>query len=101
MAKSGAIPPTWVRTLGSMLDDPGQVTVTCTLCRRFKLLLVSDLVALAEIKGRSYSLINRRCRCRMTVGCEGWNRFHYLHGVARPLWDDATSWRWFTEQASG
>jgi hypothetical protein len=95
MAKSGAILPAWVQTLGSMLDDPGQVSVSCTHCARHKLLLAVDLPALVEAKGRRYSLINRRCRCRMTVECKGWNRFHYLHGVVRPLWDDATSWRWF------
>lgn len=53
-----------------------------------------DLVALAAHVGRDYSLIGRRCRCRITPGCTHWNRFHYLGGVFRPLWSDRDVWRW-------
>jgi hypothetical protein len=62
--------------------------MVCKRCR------VVDLAKLREIKGGSYSLINRRTRCKLKPGCTGWVRFHYLHGVMRPLWDEATGRRW-------
>lgn len=41
--------------------------------------------ALAEKVGPEFSLIDRRCRCRLTPGCDGWNRFDFKAGVFRPM----------------
>jgi hypothetical protein len=44
-----------------------------TLCGAWRDL---DLAALAAKVGPTYSLWNRRTRCRLTEGCAGWNRFY-------------------------
>lgn len=81
------IRPRWTHTLGNMMDDYVGVQVYCDRCPRYKRFRVEDITALAEKKGRDYSLWNRRCKCRLTPGCTGWNKFHYLHGVYRPMTD--------------
>jgi hypothetical protein len=91
MAKSAALFPSWVWSLDRAIADGGQVRAFCTRCRAARQV---DLRALRARVGGDYCLVNRRCRCRLTPGCAGWNRFHYLHGVYRPLWDDATAERW-------
>lgn len=77
-----------------MVDGGAEVRVFCTGCREWQQL---DIAALEQRAGRSYSLFNRRCRCRLTPGCTGWNRFYYLLGVYRPLWSQDrwidTVWR--------
>lgn len=78
----------WLQSLGAMIDADAKIQVQCKKCRRLKRFSRDDLIALAEKVGRDYSLINRRCRCRLTPGCDGWNRFSYLLGVYRPLWDE-------------
>lgn len=90
-----AIIPTWAQTVGAMVENGTHVQVACTRCQEWQ---VVDLAKLLALKGPEYSLINRRCRCRLTPGCPGWNRFHYLHGVIRPLWrvEDVMP-RWFGE----
>lgn len=83
--------PPWARTLGAMIDRGVEVRVICEgSCSYIDL----DLAGLAARVGRDYSLIGRRCRCRITPGCGSWNRFHYLLGVYRPLWtsDDVLRW---------
>lgn len=84
--------PTWVRTLDLSLQF-GNVEVKgrCEKCEKSRPV---DFEKLRAIKGGDYSLINKRTRCKFTEGCKGWVRFHYLHGVFRPLWDDDTSDRW-------
>lgn len=57
------------------------------LCDRCKAVNDIDLSELRDRVGGEYSLINRQCKCRMTPGCEGWNRFYVKQGVFRPLWD--------------
>lgn len=74
--------PTWARTLGTMIAGNCRVRVGCTRCGRWDDV---DVVALAAKAGLEYSLIDRRCRCRLTPGCKGWNSFSYLLGVYRPL----------------
>jgi hypothetical protein len=81
------IRPSWTLTLGSMIDDYDTVQVWCEHCRRHRKLTREDLVALAEKVGRDYSLWNRRCQCRLTAGCTGWNRFSYRHGCMRNMTD--------------
>lgn len=77
--------------LGYMIEHGRHIRVMCTGCREWRDL---DLVALAEKVGPEYSLYNRRCRCRLTPGCEGWNKFHIRKGAYRPFWDHETSLRW-------
>ncbi len=79
-------------TLAQMVARGQPVRVLCTGCAGCHDV---DLAALAARMGGDYSLINRRCRCRLTEGCGGWNRFYVLHGVYRPLWDDVAARRWF------
>lgn len=94
MAKRAAMIPSWVRDLDAMIADGVQVRVRCADCRTWRDL---DLVALRAVVGGGYSLLNRRCKCRLTPGCAGWNYFMYLHGVMRPLADDATLDRWLLQ----
>lgn len=77
-----------------MLDEPHGVQASCNVCREFRPV---DLVRVASFKGRDYSLINKRTRCTFTPGCGGWVRFHFRHGVMRPLWDNKTAMRWIKE----
>jgi len=82
MAKNAAWLPSWVQNLDAMVAEGARVRVWCETCKQCRDV---DLVALRERCGGSYSLIDRRCRCRLTLGCAGWNMFIYLHGVFRPL----------------
>jgi hypothetical protein len=75
-----------------MIDRDVRVRVLCEgRCGFVEL----DLPALAELVGRDYSLIGRRCRCRVTPGCTHWNRFYYHLGVFRPLWREEDVLRWW------
>lgn len=86
--------PAWVQTLGAMIDDDAHVQVHCGQCLVYRRFTRADLEALAAKVGRGYSLVNRRCRCRLTKGCQGWNSFDYLLGIYRPLADRETLDRW-------
>lgn len=84
--------PTWVQTLDlSIAFGNVQIKGWCSKCGKVKPV---DFVKLREIKGGDFSLINKRTRCKLTEGCSGWVKFHYKHGIFRPLWDDDTSDRW-------
>lgn len=72
-----------MQTLDAAIADEARIMGLCSTCEQYRDV---DLGALREIKGGSYSLINRRTRCKLTPGCPGWVKFHYLHGVFRPLW---------------
>lgn len=86
--------PSWVQTLDAAIEGSADITVRCTVCGGQRPV---DLVALREKVGGSYSLVNRRCRCRFTAGCPGWNVFDYLHGVRRPLRDPETFAKWMVQ----
>lgn len=86
--------PHWTRTLGEMIERDCRVRVICERCHEWKEV---DVVALAERVGRDYSLINRRCPCRLRQGCKGWNRFYFKLMVFRPLWSDERSKQWALE----
>lgn len=77
-----AMLPAWTATLDTAIAAGGQIRLWCSSCRQNRDV---DLVALRDRVGGSYSLRNRRCRCRLTPGCPGWNEFDYLNGVFRPL----------------
>lgn len=94
MPRKDAGLPTWVRTLGVMIDNGTVVQAYCAECRAYRRFTQEDLIALAEKVGRDYSLVNRRCRCRLTPGCRGWNKFQYLLGVMRQLADVDVQDRW-------
>ena len=91
MAKRACFFPTWTKTVHGMSEGDGLVRVSCSLCQRWENV---DLAALSKRVSASYSLINRRCRCRLTKDCKGWNRFFYSHGVMRPLWTEEQAARW-------
>ena len=79
-------------TIGDLVRTGVEAMVSCTVCQVGHKI---DLSTLLAAKGPDYSLINRRCRCRLTDGCPGWNRFyHRRSGVFLPLWDDETAARW-------
>lgn len=81
-----------------MAASDAKISVSCDRCNAYRDV---DIPALLAKVGPNYSLINRRCRCKLTPGCNGWNRFRYLHGVMRRLWDDNASDRWLAlENAS-
>jgi hypothetical protein len=90
MAKRAANFPAWVQTLGAMVDEGARIRAWCSGCGRCTDM---DIAALTAIKGRDYSLIDRRSRCKMPT-CKGWVRFHYCQGVFRPLWTDDAAVRW-------
>lgn len=91
MVKYAAWLPSWVQTLDAGIAANAHIRGICMVCHRYRDV---DLVKLREIKGGSYSLINRRTRCKLKPDCPGWVRFFYLHGVMRGLWDDETNLRW-------
>lgn len=91
MGKNAPLVPHWVRSLDRLIEQGVRVTVSCTLCNAYN---VVDLVALREKVGGAYSLWNRRCRCRLTEGCTGWNRFRYINGMAWAMWDDEGTRHW-------
>lgn len=91
MAKSAPLIPAWTRTLDAMIAEAVLVKVHCDRCKVYRDV---DLAALREKVGGGYSLVNRRCKCRLTPGCKGWNYFLYLHGVMRHLAELDVRNRW-------
>lgn len=92
MGKNAPQTPEWVKTLDSLIAESVRVTVSCTQCGKHDFV---DLQLLRQRVGSgSYSLWNRRCRCRLTPGCNGWNRFRYISGMAWPMWDDEGTAHW-------
>ena len=87
--------PAWTETLGAMLDHGAEIRALCTKSCGYRDI---DIAALCERLGREYSLIDRRCACRITPGCKGWNRFYYLQATYRPLWTEARSTQWMLER---
>lgn len=72
--KFGKMRPSWTTNLGTLIEAGHIVRAWCDKCGQTR---DPDLVALAEIKGFDYSLWGKKTRCRMTPGCDGWNRFWY------------------------
>lgn len=87
--------PSSVENVAAMVTEQAEVDVLCDKCKARQHV---DLPALLAKVGPTYSLINRRCRCRLTPGCTGWNTFSYLRGVHRRLYDDKTWERWLEKE---
>ena len=100
MAKGPESFPTHVATLGGMLDGDGKVQASCELCRVYVRFAKADIERMIAAKGRDYSLIGRRSRCKLTADCRGWVRFHFQSGVYRPLWTDKDVSRWMALDAA-
>lgn len=83
------------RTIGQMAELGFTAHVSCAKCREYRQI---DLSALVAKVGPDYSLWNRRCRCRMTPGCDGWNRFFVGPGWHVAAFDERTEWRWTLER---
>lgn len=87
----------WAPNIGKMLDNGVRVYAACSRCKCQKAVNLANLIA---IKGRDYSLFNRRVkRCKMLPGCEGYNYFctDRWGGIITPFRDEATGLRWLSE----
>lgn len=82
------------RTLKLIIDCSRTLKVLCTECRGDHTFTQDEIIALAEKVGLDFCVVNRRCRCRLTPGCTGWNRFYGMFGVFHPLWDDERAVIW-------
>jgi len=74
--------------LGRIIKSGTRIKVICDRCRADKEFTPAEIEALAAKTSYRYSLVNRRCKCRLTPGCDGWNRFFYHWGVFRPMVTD-------------
>lgn len=81
---AGSIAAEEVASLGAMHSAGLSVRVWCSTCRTSAPL---NLDALIDRVGADYSLVDRRCRCRLSARCKGWNVFE----VARSPYQ---SWLW-------
>lgn len=83
----------WAPTIADMLRIGVKAFACCQKCGCQK---VIDLAALIEKVGPDYCLKNRRCRCRLKPGCDGWNYFAHNRsgGIIVPFRDAATADRW-------
>ena len=79
MGKRTPIRPSYTANLASLIEAGAHVQASCEKCHEWKDV---DLVELAAVKGADYDLWGRRTRCRITIGCDGWNRF-YCDGRGR------------------
>jgi hypothetical protein len=59
--EAGRIWPVWVRSLGAMWEAGAIVRFACPRCER---VYDVDLEALISLRGRTWSLVDRRARCK-------------------------------------
>lgn len=87
------IEPAWTLTLGAGLDQRNvEFRARCRGCKGYRSI---NLTALIRTVGRDYSLWHRRSKCRITLGCEGWNVFEYSTGTWWwHMYDEADEDRW-------
>src|SRR3546814_11428576 len=84
-------------TLGDMLRTGVRANVACTVCKCERAINLQNLI---DKVGPDYSLYNRRCRCRLLPGCEGWNYFlHDRSGVFLPLRSAERHPRWLLSKS--
>ena len=75
--------PMWARTVGEMIEAQVAVRFACPACKR---LYDVDMEALAMLRGRAWSLIDRRGRCKASK-CRASGRFVASSGENHPfLW---------------
>lgn len=79
MGKRTPLRPSYAANLGTLIAADIPVRAICQSCSKYRDV---DLVGLARVKGSDYDLWGRRTRCRITAGCDGWNRF-YFYGRGR------------------
>lgn len=97
MARGASEFPAWTHSVGAMkaaqAEKPAhyQVHVACDRCKQWRSV---DLDGIIAARSPTFALINRRYRCKLTPGCQGWNRFRYQSGVMRPLWTEKQAERW-------
>jgi len=73
--------PVWARTLAEMIACRAEVRFACPRCRR---LYDVDLNALAMLRGRGWSLVGRRARCKASK-CRASGRFVASAGRDQPF----------------
>jgi hypothetical protein len=83
MQEAGRIWPVWARSIGAMIEAEAIVRFACPQCER---VYDVDLEALAMLRGRAWSLIGRRARCKASK-CRASGRF-----VAAPTPRDVFLW---------
>jgi hypothetical protein len=90
--------PSWARNVGTLMlavQAGEKVQVYCRGCRSHRPLTVDDLQRIEAAKGMRFSMTNRRTRCRLTRGCDGWNVFRYQRGPwVYPLYSEEQDERW-------
>ena len=85
MGKNAPIRPGWTESLDQMIAHGVLCRAMCTQCNGWRDL---DLEVLASRIGSDATLWGKRTRCRLTEGCNGWNRFYYDgRGRFTPMWD--------------
>jgi hypothetical protein len=72
--------PTWAATVGGMIDHGSIVMFRCARCNTF---LDVDLAAIAALRGRDYSLVDRPGRCKI-IDCRGRGWFFASPGQTTP-----------------
>ena len=73
--------PVWARNLGAMIEAGAQVRFACTACRR---VYDVDLDSLAMLRGRTWSLIDRKGRCKASK-CRSNGRFVAAASADQPF----------------
>lgn len=86
-----------VGILSNILASGREIQVECDTCEMVRRFTQEDIAALAAKVGPDFNLVNRRCRCRLSSECWGWNRFFYCSGVYRPLFTPEQAMRWNSE----
>ncbi len=75
--------PVWAREIGGMIEAGAVVRFACPECRR---LYDVDLESLSMLRGRAWSLIDRKARCKASR-CRASGRFVAAAGADHPfLW---------------
>jgi hypothetical protein len=73
--------PAWARDLGRMIEAGVVVRFACPACKR---LYDVDLESLAMLRGRAWSLIERKARCKASK-CRASGRFVAAAGPREPF----------------
>lgn len=74
-----------VSTLEKILRNEREIMVWCEQCKARHEFTQAELAALGERVGLQFSFIDRRCRCRLTEGCDGWNKFCFKQAFYFPM----------------